>query len=235
MAPVSGFRRPGRRSELASESKHPGGPALLGRRRRPTSSGEPVRGLAPSPLSPGEPVRGLARSLSWPPRLYPHVEPEVDDVAVADDVLLAFEVQLARRRGRPASVPRRIRSSHQITSALMKPRSKSVWMTPARLRRLAAPLDGPGATLVLAGGEEGDQVEQLVSGADHRVQARLLQPQRLEEGRPIRRVQRGDLRLDRRADHHHRRALPARRGRAAWRRAGPGLRLASCSSATLAT
>jgi hypothetical protein len=41
-----------------------------------------------------------------------------------------------------------------MTSALMKPRSKSVWMTPARLGRLEAALDGPGAALVGTGSEE---------------------------------------------------------------------------------
>ena len=36
-----------------------------------------------------------------------------------------------------ASLPSLTRSSHQMTSALMKPRSKSVWMTPAACGALA--------------------------------------------------------------------------------------------------
>ena len=47
-----------------------------------------------------------------------------------------------------------------MVSARMKPFSKSVWMTPARLRRLGALGDGPGARFLRTGGEIGDEIEQ---------------------------------------------------------------------------
>ena len=69
---------------------------------------------------------------------------------------------LPSMRSRPfsrtaASLPRRIESSQSKTSALMKPRSKSVWMTPGGLGRLRALVEGPGAALLLAHGEVGLQ------------------------------------------------------------------------------
>ena len=55
-----------------------------------------------------------------------------------------------------------------MVSARMKPRSKSVWISPAASGALAPLCDGPGARFLGAGGEEGDQAEQLVAGADDR-------------------------------------------------------------------
>ena len=47
-----------------------------------------------------------------------------------------------------------------------------------RLRRLGAARDGPGARLLRADGEVGDEVQQLVAGADQAVEARLLEAHR---------------------------------------------------------
>ena len=57
----------------------------------------------------------------------------------------------------------------------MKPRSKSLWIDAGGLRRLGAARDGPGARLLRPDGEEGDQPEQLVAGADHALQAAVVQ------------------------------------------------------------
>ena len=60
-----------------------------------------------------------------------------------------------------------------MVSARMKPFSKSVWITPAACGRLGALGDRPGAGLLRADGEIGDEAEQLVAGADHAVEAGL--------------------------------------------------------------
>jgi hypothetical protein len=44
-----------------------------------------------------------------------------------------------------------------------------------RRRRFGAAVDGPGAGFLGADGEIGDEVEQLVAGADQAVKARLFQ------------------------------------------------------------
>jgi len=62
--------------------------------------------------------------------------------------------------------------------------------------RLGAFLDRPGAGFLGAGGEEGDEAEQLVTGADQPVEAGLLQPQRLQELGLLGRFELGDLGFD---------------------------------------
>ena len=52
-----------------------------------------------------------------------------------------------------------------------------------RLRRHRADVRRPGAHFLRAGGEERQQPEQVVGGADHAVEARLVQPELLEERR----------------------------------------------------
>ncbi len=75
-----------------------------------------------------------------------------------------------------------------------------VGVDPARgPRRPVAAVDGPGAHLVLAHGEERSEVEQVVGGADEALARGLAQPDRLQEGRLLGRVQVRDLRLDLRA------------------------------------
>ena len=66
--------------------------------------------------------------------------------------------------------------------ARMKPRSKSVWMTPAYLRRGGADRDGPGAHFLHAGGEVSLQAEQGEGAADQAVQARFFHAHVRQEG-----------------------------------------------------
>src|SRR6185437_5765286 len=87
-----------------------------------------------------------------------HVEAEMRSVAVAHDVVLAFDVQLgggaARRLGAEL---------HQILppdDLGLDEAALEVGVDGAgRLRRLGALDDGPGAHFGLAGGEEGDEPE----------------------------------------------------------------------------
>ena len=60
---------------------------------------------------------------------------------------------------------------------------------------LGAPFDRPGAALVLAGGEEGDQAQQGVAGLDEPVQAGLGDAQIVQEHLLLLAIQLGDLRL----------------------------------------
>ena len=76
-----------------------------------------------------------------------------------------------------------------------------------RLRRGAAAAHRPGAHFLQAGGEVGLQAQQLVAGADHAVQAGLVEPEIREELGSLGLLELGDLRLDRRAHRHHLRAL----------------------------
>ena len=62
-----------------------------------------------------------------------------------------------------------------MTSARMKPRSKSVWMTPAHCGAFAAGPERPGPGLLLARGEERAQAEQVVGGVDEPGQRALAQ------------------------------------------------------------
>ena len=87
-----------------------------------------------------------------------------------------------------------------MTSARMKPCSKSVWMTPGRLRRRRALRDRPRAHFLLARREIRVQAEQIVSGADQAVEPRLGHAHVGEEHLLVLGVEVGDLRLHRRAD-----------------------------------
>ena len=63
----------------------------------------------------------------------------------------------------------------------MKPRSKSLWITAAACGALVPLHDGPGARLLRPDGEIGDQPQQVVAGADHPIQAAVVQPQPFQE------------------------------------------------------
>ena len=78
----------------------------------------------------------------------------------------------------------------------MKPFSKSVWMTPAACGALRSLFDRPGARFLRADGEEGDEMQEIVAGADDPVEARLAQAHRLEIVRLLGRRQDRDLALD---------------------------------------
>ena len=92
-------------------------------------------------------------------------EPEMHHVAVGDLVVLAFQPQLAdvaRARLAAALEVILIRDGLGADEAALE-----IGVDRARrLRRLRTFLDGPGARLLGAGGEEGDQMEEIVARPD---------------------------------------------------------------------
>src|SRR4051812_36072316 len=108
------------------------------------------------------------------------VEPEMHHVAVGDDVFLAFQPKLAGFAGAGLAVQRDvigIGDGLGPDEALFE-----IGMDHAGRRRpLGAAVDGPGAGLLRADGEIGDEVEQLVAGADQAVEAGLFEAQRLQK------------------------------------------------------
>ena len=135
-----------------------------------------------------------------------HVEAEVDHVAVLDDVLLALAAQQAlflRRRDAAAA-------DHvvEIDRFGADEAALDVGVDLARgLRSLGAVFDGPGAALVLAVGQEGDEAEQRVGALDEAVEAGFLNAELLEEHRAVVAVQLGNVLLELGADRQHLRAL----------------------------
>ena len=129
------------------------------RRRRPPARPDPSApcgGRArrwPPPATPGPRRLGPTRPSQ------PHVEAELEDVPVEDLVVLSS------MRTLPASLafaqePYPSSSSQRMHSALMKPRWKSVWITPAHSR--AGP-EGPPARTCRPW-QEGAPAEQGVGG-----------------------------------------------------------------------
>ena len=108
-----------------------------------------------------------------------------------DLVVLALDAELADVLGLRTTSRCSSSSSQWITSARMKPRWKSVWMRPAHCGRLRAGVERPGPGLLLAGGEERAQAEQVVGGADHAEQRALAEPEALEHLGPLGRVDDG--------------------------------------------
>ena len=92
-----------------------------------------------------------------------HIEPEEDHVAVLDDVVPAFQAHLAGFLGALLAAAARRSRRRRWSRREMKPRSKSVWMTPAASGALAPRAHRPGARLLRPDGEEGDEAEQLDS------------------------------------------------------------------------
>src|SRR5262249_2884767 len=85
-----------------------------------------------------------------------HSEAEVDDVAVLDDVVLPLEPDLPRLATlRLARVLDEIVVGHHLGAD--EPAFNVAVDAPGRPARRGAASDGPGAALVLAGGEEADQ------------------------------------------------------------------------------
>ena len=128
------------------------------------------------------------------------VEQEVDDVAVLHDVLLALGADLALGLG----------GGHG-TDGLQILEGDDLGPDEAALEvgvdlagglgSLGAPLDGPGAALVSARGQEGHQAQQCVAGLDQPVQAGLGNAQLLHEhGLLVGIVQLGDVGLQLGAD-----------------------------------
>src|SRR4029079_4988345 len=108
------------------------------------------------------------------------IEPEMHYVAVGDDVFLTFQPELACVARAGLAVQRDVIGIGDGLGpdvALFE-----IGMDHAGRRRpLGAAVDGPGAGLLRAAGEIGDEVEQLVAGADQAVEASFFETQRLQE------------------------------------------------------
>ena len=139
------------------------------------------------------------------------VEAEVDDVAVGDDVLLAFEAQQAL----VAAVGERLELEEVLAGDDFGADEAALDVGvdgAGGLLGVGAAADRPGAHLVLADGEEGDQAEQLVARAQHAVERRLGEAEVAEELLLLGGGEARDLLLDRRRDDD-RRMLRRRRYR----------------------
>src|SRR3984957_16210550 len=95
-------------------------------------------------------------------------EAEVDDVAVLDDVFLAFEPDFTV----VAAPPDRAAGDQRFVGHDLGPdeatRDVAVNLTRRQLRRCSA-RDRPGAALVFADREERNIPEQIVAGPDHAI------------------------------------------------------------------
>src|SRR5690606_23530805 len=151
------------------------------------------RGYSPVPGPPGPhvtPPSGARGS---------DVEEEVHDVAVLHDVLLALHPQLplGARVGDAARL-------HQVLVAHHLGADEAALEVgvdlAGRLRRLGAALDGPGAHLLLAGREEGDEPQRVVAGADEALEAGALEAHVGEERLRLLGLELRELLLDARRD-----------------------------------
>ena len=108
------------------------------------------------------------------------VEQEVDDVAVLHDILLALGANLALGLGggHGADVLQILKGDDLGPDEA--PLEVGVDLA-GGLGSLGAPLDGPGAALVGAGGQEGHQTQQCIAGLDQTIQAGLGDAQLLHE------------------------------------------------------
>jgi hypothetical protein len=75
----------------------------------------------------------------------------------------------------------------------MKPRSESEWITPAACGALVPSGNGPGAHLLHAGGEVGDESEQSIRGVDQPVQPRFREPHVSQKFRTLGGFEQGNL------------------------------------------
>ena len=89
----------------------------------------------------------------------------------------------------------------------MKPRSKSVWITPAAWGAVSPMWMVQAAHFLHPGGEVGLQAQQREGGADQAVQARLGLAHVGQEHLPVRLLHLRQLGLGAGADRHHRRML----------------------------
>src|SRR6266404_2060167 len=105
------------------------------------------------------------------------IEAEMHDVAVLDDVFGAFEAHLAGILGALLAVARDeilIGDGLGADEAFLE-----IGMDDAgRLRRLAAPGNGPALCFLRADGEEGHEVEQRIAGADDAGETGLIETER---------------------------------------------------------
>ena len=96
------------------------------------------------------------------------------DVAVGNDVILALEPQFAGVARARLAAARHVVVVGNGFSADETALEIAVNDAGCR-RRLGAARDGPGARLLRPGGEEGDEIEKAVAGADEPVEAGLVQ------------------------------------------------------------
>src|SRR5438552_2780875 len=133
------------------------------------------------------------------------VEPEVHHVAVLDDVLAAFEAHLPvlfRTLLALAGDEVRIRDHLGADEPLLE-----IGVDHAGgLRRGVAVVDRPCADLLRSGGEVRFESKELVAGMDHAVETRFGQPEIRKKRELVLAIEIGDLRFERRAHRHDRRA-----------------------------
>ena len=102
------------------------------------------------------------------------------DVAVGDDIVLAFQPELAGVTGAGlAPEPDIVRIGDRLgtNKAFLE-----IGMDhPGRRGRLGATVNGPGAGLLRADSELGDEIEQPVAGANQAIEAGLFEAQRLQK------------------------------------------------------
>src|SRR5207245_5260489 len=126
--------------------------------------------------------------------------PEVDDVAVLHDVLLALETQLpCLATLRLAPVADEIVERDHLGAD--EPALDVAVDLAGGLERRRAAADGPRAALVLARGEEAHEVEQVVARADEAVARALGESEGVEESSAIGRLESRDPGLERRRGH----------------------------------
>ena len=128
------------------------------------------------------------------------------DVAVGDHIFFSFQPQLAGIARAGFAAERRIvgiSDGFGADEALFKVGVNDT----GRGGRLGAAVDGPGASFLRADREVGDEIEQLVAGADQPVETRLFQPQRIEKIGALLARQRRDLGFDLRGNRHRDRAF----------------------------
>src|SRR5262245_24036707 len=102
------------------------------------------------------------------------VEAEMHHVAVLHDVILAFKTEFAAIAGPRFAAKRSvivIGDGFGADESFFK-----IGMDDARgLRPARTFLDGPGARFLGSGGEEGNEAQKIVTGADQAIEARFFQ------------------------------------------------------------
>src|SRR5207237_10089600 len=129
-----------------------------------------------------------------------NIKAEMHDVAVLDDVIGAFEAHLAgilgallAATGDEIGIGDRLGADKALLEIAVD--------DAGGLRRLGAARDRPGARLLWARREKGDQIEERVSGADHLVEPGFAEAKRGEKLRPLGGVgEDGELGFDRRGN-----------------------------------
>src|SRR3546814_8618978 len=109
---------------------------------------------------------------------------KVHDIPVLHDIALALGSQLASLACLARAAQRNIIAKSDGFGADEALLEIAVDLA-RRLGRGRALVDGPRARLLRPDGKEGQQVEQLVSGADHARQPGFVQPHLLQEQHPL--------------------------------------------------